>query len=371
MKSKFWLSAALLFLLSSFAQAQDSQRQFVLALPGGGFVGLKSETAWAAATASSSTPLQMIGEYSTRTFVDEQRVVHRLLLDAAGRYIFGYDIVIEPVLATKKFSIALKQLDARTANDLLAHDAGERPSRIATIPQATEAQLLDDGDSFALDLLVNQKSGVKIVDFVRVSFDRAILGDDNPKVVPRDFTPDAVALTVTDFRLLIDGNLVAKGKPGTTFSGGLIWCYVEGQGRFIFSLVAREDYQFQKVGIIRDNRIEFSVKGKHYEWLSSVPIIPGGGTWNLWMLHDPTYLPFGSSEIDKQEKGRLEKWNDSIKAAEAKIAKPRNSITNGYQKKPTIQNAEAAANGATDQQTGKRFRVMVGAADRIENLLPK
>ena len=145
--------------------------------------------------------------------------------------------------------------------------------------------------------------------------------NDNPRNLPRDFTLDAVPLRVIDFRLLVDGNLVAAGKPGTIFTGALIWCYVEGQGRFIFSLVPREGYQFQKVGIIEDKRIEFSVKDKHFEWLSSEPILPSGGSWNLWVLHDPTYLPVGTQPVSNQEKSRLDKLNDSIKAAQDKAAR--------------------------------------------------
>jgi len=47
-----------------------------------------------------------------------------------------------------------------------------------------------------------------------------------------------------DMQGLVDGNLVLKGKPKTDFAGTLLWCYVENAGRFIFSLVPRQGYQF-------------------------------------------------------------------------------------------------------------------------------
>ena len=144
---------------------------------------------------------------------------------------------------------------------------------------------------------------------------------------------EAVALRVVDFRLLVDGSLMGAGKPGTDFHGALIWCYLEGHGRFIFSLVPREGYQFQKVGIITDNRIEFSLKGKRFEWFSSAPILPSGGTWNLWVLHDPGYLPFGTQQVAKEEKSKLEKLDDSIKSAETKIAQIREPKPAGFSKK--------------------------------------
>lgn len=368
MRTKGLMIAVLLFSLTSLAAAQESaRRNVVVTLTDGGFVAFKSETAWAGgsgvAGSTGKTPLIPQGEFRAEAFVDENRVIHRMLADAAGNYVFGYDVLIEAVPASKTFTIAVGPLDPQVENKLQSNSSTLPHTSIATLPQAAEPQILDDGDSFALDLLVNQKTGVKIVDLVKVSFDRSNLWDDNPRSLPRDFTLDAVPLRVIDFRLLVDGNLVAAGKPGTKFSGALIWCYVEGAGRFIFSLVPREGFQFQKVGIVADNRIEFSLKGKHYEWLSSEPFLPSGGSWNLWMLHDPTYSPFGTQEVG--EKGRVGKLEESIKALEKKAARMRDPATQTFQKQAPVEKVEAPL------PPPKRFRVMVGAADRMENLLPK
>ena len=371
MTSKGLMIAVLLLLLWLLAAAQEgTRRNVVVPLADGGFVAFKSETAWSgtggsmASTAAGSQIPQ--GGFRSQAFVDDNRVIHRVLADAAGKYVFGYDLLIEAVPVSRTFTIAVAPLDSQIENKLLAEGSKEQPARIATLPQAGEPEILDDGDSFALDLLVNQKTGVKIVDLVKVSFDRSNLWDDNPRNLPRDFTLDAVPLRVIDFRLLVDGNLLAAGKPGTKFTGALIWCYVEGQGRFIFSLVPREGYQFQKVGIIEDKRIEFTVKGKHYEWLSSEPILASGGSWNLWMLHDPTYLPFGSQAVSKEEKSRLDKMDDSIKAFEDKVAKMRAPApTSAFGKRTEAPKPDSV------QPPPKHFKVMVGAADRIENLWPK
>ena len=368
MTTKGLMIAVLLFSLWSLAAGQEgTRRNVVVPLADGGFVAFKSETAWSRGGIGTAAGSQItLGEFKAQAFVDDNRVIHRVLSDAAGKYVFGYDLLIEAVPASKTFTIAVAPLDSLVENKLLAGGSKVQPARIATLPQAGEPEILDDGDSFALDLLVNQKTGVKIVDLVKVSFDRSNLWDDNPRNLPRDFTLDAVPLRVIDFRLLVDGNLLAAGKPGTKFTGSLIWCYVEGQGRFIFSLVPREGYQFQKVGVIEDRRIEFTVKGRHYEWLSSEPILPSGGPWNLWMLHDPTYVPFGAQEVSKEEKSRLDKMDDSIKAFEDKVAKMRDPApTSSFRKGTEARKPDAV------QPPPKRFKVMVGAADRIENLWPK
>ena len=369
MTCKGLMIVALLLVLTSPATAQQAGRNVIVPVGDGGFVAFKSETAWTSRpgiTAFSKAGSQIPqGEFRAQAIVDDKGVIHRILADAAGRYVFGYDLVIEAVPVSKTFTIAVAPLDSQTENKLLTDHTSPQPASIATLSQAAEPQILDDGDSFALDLLVNQKTGVKIVDLVKVSFDRSELWDENPRGLPRDFTLDAVPLRVNDYRLLVDGNLVAAGKPGTNFSGALIWCYVEGQGRFIFSLVPRAGYQFQKVGIIEDKRIEFTVKGKHFEWLSSEPILPTGGSWNLWMLHDPTYLPFGSQEVNRKEKNPFEKLDDSIKAANEKAARIRDPLPSTYRRQTEARKTDDG------QPSLKRFRVMVGAADRMENLWPK
>jgi hypothetical protein len=368
MKSKVRILAILLLFVPSLAAAQeDTKRHQVVSLVEGGFVAFKSEIAPAGPINASAVVREMQGEFKTRAFVDENHLIHRMLLDSSGRYIFGYDVIIEGVPASKMFNIAVAPLDTETEKRLLASSVDRQPLHIATLPESAEPHILDDGDSIALDLLVNQKTGLKIVDIVKVSFDRANFWEDKPLTLPRDFTLEAVALRMVDFRLSIDGNLVSAGKPGTDFNGALIWCYVEGYGRLIFSLVPREGYQFHKVGIIADNKIEFTLKGKRFEWFSSAPILPSGGSWNLWVLHDPKYTPFGVVEIFQPEKSRLDKLDDSIKAVAEKVAKIGDPTAVGFVKKPEEQKADPQV----EQSSAKRFRVMVGAADRMENLLPK
>lgn len=363
MRNKGWILFVVLILLSSPAAAQqDASRNLVVPLADGGFVAFKSESA-AFRTPKSSTAIQkFLREFVAQAFVDENRVIHRVLVDAKGKYLFGYDLIIEPVPASKTFTIGVGPLNSQIEKKLMASNGDNPPLPIATLPQLAEPQILDDGDSFALDLLVNQKTGVKIVDRVKVSFDRSNLWDESPRAIPRDFTLDAVALKVRDYRLSVDGNTVAEGKHGKNVAGALIWCYIEGSGRFIFSLAPREGYEFQKVGIIADKKIEFTIKGKHYEWVSSEPILPSGGTWNLWVLHDPTYQPFGSQQANKHEKSKLEKWDDSIKAAQEKATRIGDPAPNTFRKEVPVRSSDAPL---------QHFRVMVGAADRIENLWPK
>src|SRR6185503_6899545 len=112
----------------------------------------------------------------------------------------------------------------------------------ATFPKSTAPQTLDDGDAVSLELLVNRESGVKIVDVVKVTFDRSTLREKYLETAPKDFTLDAVALSVKSYELRIDGTLIGKSKSKLGCAGSLLWLYIPDRGRFIFSLVPRDGY---------------------------------------------------------------------------------------------------------------------------------
>ena len=371
MRSKGLTIALCLLAWAGMASAQEAaKRQLIVPLAEGGFVSFKSETSWTDAKKASTELQRGLAVLSSQAVMDDKHIIHRVLEDDAGRFIFGYDLLVSANPTAKQFKIEVRPLDRQFESKLRAEKSNGaepgQPDLASTFPKSTEPQTLDDGDAFSLDLLVNQSTGVKIVDVVRVTFDRGNLRDINPRMMPRDFTPDAVELAMKDYRLLIDGNAIAAGKSANGCAGALLWFYVQDRGRFIFSLVPRTGYDFQKVGIIDENRIEFTVDGHRYEWLSSSPILPGGGTWNLWVLHDPQYAPiFGSDPALPEKKSVWQKVDDAVNASQTSSAGSR------IQKQTTLQVRTPAQTAQTAPPPIKRPRVMVGGADRIENLWPK
>lgn len=349
------------------ATAQEmAKRQLIVPLVEGGFVAFKSETSWTDTKKVSPEVQRVPAVLGSLALPDDNQVIHRVLSDTAGRFIFGYDLWVAPNPDSRQFKIVVRPLDPHYESKLRAGNPSDgkppQSETISTFPKSTESQTLNDGDAFSLDLLVNQRSGVKIVDVVRVAFDRSKLWDNNPRTRPRDFTLDSVELAVKDYRLLVDGNVVSVGKSTSAYAGTLLWFYVQERGRFIFSLVPRAGYEFQKVGIIEDNRIEFTVNGNHYEWLSSSPILQPGGTWNLWVLHDSKYTPlFGSEAAPVKKKDVFEKLDAAVNTAKENAARLRS------QKQSTLSNRRDASRA----QATEPPRVMVGGADRIENLWPR
>ena len=358
MRNKFWL---LLLLINCFAVAATAQnpakRQLVMQVSNGGFVAFRSETPGARTVPDSNSLAALL--YS-QAFAGGDHIIHRVLTDAQKNVVFGYDLWVSADPITKKFSVAVLPADEAFRRTFLKDFTPSRPNGpFATFPKSTTPQTLDDGDAVSLELLVNSESGVRIVDVVSVTFNRSTLRESQPESVPKDFTLDAVALAVKGYSLSINGTLVTKSKSSIGCTGALLWLYVPERGRFIFSLVPREGYDFAKVAVLDGNRIEFSLNGERYEWLSSDSILPNGGTWNLWVLHDTNYTPlFGANDSPPRTTSKgpnvFEKIEGALanRGAEVTFALPGRS-------------------SSTKSTTIAPLRVMVGGADSMEHLLPK
>jgi hypothetical protein len=346
MRSKIWILLLCIQAFAFTAAAQNpAKRQLILQLANGGFVAFRSEMPGNSSTSSLAASLY------AEAFAGENRIIHRVLTDAQQNVVFGYDLRITADPITKKFSVAVLPADEAFRRTFLK-------GGFATFPKSTTPQTLDDGDAVSLELLVNQKSGAKIIDVVSVAFDRTRLRENHIESLPKDFTLDAVALGVKNYSLLLNGNEVSKSKSSIGCTGALLWLYIPERGRFIFSLVPREGYDFAKIAVLDENRIAFTIGDEHYEWVSSDSILPNGGTWNLWVLRDTNYTPLFSAE-DSQPRP-APKTPNIFERIEGALNNQGATLTIGM---PT--------SGRTKTTVVGPQRVMVGGADNMENLLPK
>ncbi len=357
MRSKIWALLICLHCLAFAAAAQSpAKRQLVLPVATGGFVAFRSETSGPANEQLKNNPLSAL--LFSQAFAGENRVIHRVLTDSERHVVFAYDLAINSDPETKKFRLAVLPADEAFRRSFLKDSAPLRAHEgFATFPKSTSPQTLDDGDAVSLELLVNRESGVKIIDVVKVTFDRSTLRE-TLEVAPKDFSLEAVSLAMKGYELAIEGNVVATSKSKIGCAGSLLWIYIPDRGRFIFSLVPREGYAFQKIGLLDDNRIEFEFNDEFYEWISGDSILPNGGTWNLWVLHDPDYTTFLGTRTPvlknvQKSPNMLEKLEDKLLTRQG-ITLLRTTLP-GRQK-----------NSVDAPQ-----RVMVGGADSMDHLLPK
>jgi hypothetical protein len=353
----------LLFTIAAGTRPAHAQDSLVVSLPQGGFVSFINRSEWIDLRQAIRLR-QLPAPLGAQALSETNQTIHRILRDRDGRFVFGYDLWISGDRTTKQFKIAIRPLDSRLAESLRPGGLPAAES-LTTFPKSTEPQTLNDGSEFSVDLLMNKNAGVKFIDMVKVSFDRASLGDGNPARPARDFSADAVAMEMKDYSLFVNDELITTGKSKTGSSGALLWLYLPQRGRFIFSLVPRTDYAFEKVGTVSGNKIEFSMRGNHIEWLSSAPILREEGIWNLWVLADPKYLPLMGADIapPPQEKGTLEKLDDKVKKVKTLIDAPPVDV----QMPKSLQRIILERM----EKNMARDRVWFGAADRIENLLPR
>jgi len=215
-----------------------------------------------------------------------------LINESTGVYV-GYALQVERLENSTKLRISVKPLSEKTTRRLneslwskrFAEKWPDRQGHDPTpLPRYPEPMIIDMSDVVELTLWINPENGAQIGDRLRFEMDQPI--------PLRDFTLDEVVLKLTDYRLLINGEVRSGDKP---LLGGFVaplpWFSVPGRGRYIFSIQPHEGYDFQKIGVIDENRISFTHGGDKYEWVSSLPIINQRGKWNLWVLHDPNFEP--------------------------------------------------------------------------------
>jgi hypothetical protein len=274
-------------------------------------------------------------------------VVHRMLYDrdASGVH-FGYDIWVERIEGSNKFRVTIKPLSQEYKHNMRRDSRVHFPEHIASPdPHFPDPLTVEDGDTLTIDVLVNHTTGEKIGDVIKISSKPLNV---RPRVKAsrpaRDFTIADFELKVLGSKIMVNGELEGGNGAGGGCAGSIIWFYLPNRGRFIVSLVPRPGYDFQKIATIEDNKILFSIGGDRYEWLSTSPIVGDGGSWNLWVLHDPDYQP-----------------SDIFRTEENPTPERRAEIMAHFELK-TEEELE---------QFLKRKRHVIGAADAVEYILKK
>jgi hypothetical protein len=157
------------------------------------------------------------------------------------------------------------------------------------------------GEVLALDLLTNNTTGQKIVDYVYVvgppikpSAD-AWHGDFIYETgAPRDFRVDDAALEIRLPEVSVNGNLGTSAPTAVVEYGVAVWFFLPSYGRFILTLAPHPDLGFRSAGEIRGSTLTFSSANDTFNIVSRGRIAPGSGPFNLYVLRQPDWQPPGS-----------------------------------------------------------------------------
>ena len=338
------------------AAAQDAKSRLIVPMQSGAFVRIRTEADAQWAGDATSNLIEAEGK---------PNLLHRVFVDSNNELFFGYELLVERAAEARYFWVTVRALSDEYLRELLERPSsrGRRlhPGYNATAFPAAP-QFLRDGDTFALDVFRNPRTGAKIVDVIQVSLKdpglRQQAASDQP---PRDFAPEDVQLKVSDYKLKVNGETVYRSTGGC--AGALVWFSLGDRGRFVFSLVERPGYEFKKVGSVRHNTVEFEWGGDRYEWESSLPVVGTGGNWNVWVLHDPDYKLdlFGrpAAPPGADDKTFAQQTDEAVR----RMKRARTQADYG--------SSNTADTAAPPPQKARRVRVVIGSADGVENLFPR
>jgi GWxTD domain-containing protein len=301
----------------------------------------------------------------------ESNTIRRVFIDSGGSLYFGYALVVEPLSYGKQFRVSVRPLSAEDEQELRARKSFQNRQmhpnyNSAALSRSAAPQTIADGDTFALDVLVNPKTGDKITDYVTVSVNEARLRETSSvERAPRDFTLEDVMMKMINYQLFINNELVAGGKRSGAAAGPIIWFHLPERGRFIFSLTPHPGYDFQRLGTIERNRMKFTLNNEQYEWVSDVPVVEAGGPWNLYVLYDPNYVPDSFFlGVHGPAKGENSASASGLAEVERKLRRPKSAGGAGFGKQPDSRKQD------DEPEKAPGARLIIGAASRVENLLP-
>ena len=210
---------------------------------------------------------------------------HRIISDPRQKRYFGYDFRVDAHDGTYQMRIQPLNL---TPEEMRAIHLEETWTKLS-LPQYPAIPAARVGDTVALEVLADTVTGRKVVD--SLSFVRSTTNGP----APRDFALNDAELEVVSPRILINGSLVGSstGSRGG-LSGPNLWFYVPGHGRYVMSLVPKQQYGFgnpERVGQVTGSVITFQEAGVEYQVASDRRIAPGTGLYNVYVSHNALWRP--------------------------------------------------------------------------------
>ena len=223
--------------------------------------------------------------------------------NAVNRYVhgpnrtFGYDLEVE-LLGGGQFRLTFKPLSSW---EKINSGGGQPLPPLVALPAYPPPQILRDGETLAVDVMTNPKTGQKIVDRIEVS-SRPFTVETQAEE-PRDFQLDDVSINLTKPAVFVNGRKVDEW--GGAIAGPVVWFSPPGHGRILLTLRPRQGYDFHKAGEIRDDRVVLRLGDDEIEIRTSSPVL-GHGLWNVYRLEDLSAGRSTGSGVGFGAAGRVE-----------------------------------------------------------------
>jgi hypothetical protein len=190
----------------------------------------------------------------------EKATIHRFVRDNFRNLYLTYTLTFEPIPKTDTFRVTF------------ADSAVPSP-----VPQ-----ILRDGETIALTLAADARTGRRLTDYIRVG--TGVM--HSRTAVSRDVYAEDAELTLAQPRLRTNGVEQKAERPAGKVSAPVVWVDIPGQGRYDLSFKPRADQGFERAGEVAENSLVFSLGGNIFRIDCADRIATGSGTYNIYARRD-------------------------------------------------------------------------------------
>jgi hypothetical protein len=235
---------------------------------------------------------------------DKTGNIFRVMIDRMTRTYFGYEVRVEPLAQRNDFRMTFHPLDLSpkvlesihidNPSTWTKRDVGAAAAR-PMYPVRDAPDVVHTLDVIAVDLLANQDTRQKIVDYVVLQWPNRSWSFDMPIRRGFDYAPgNARDFRLEDVRLALAAPVVSvndriEGNSRQEEAGTRILVYVQNHGLYRLSLVPQPGYR--KAGAVRGTSLTFTSGADRFVIGSSSPIAPGNGPFNLYVMEEPGWKP--------------------------------------------------------------------------------
>ncbi len=233
--------------------------------------------------------------------------IMRALRLADGRAIV-YKLLVKPLEGGARFEVTLQAHEPTPAQ---SESWKINPARVERgfLSKYTQPLIISDGDTLALDVLVDPRTNAKITDLYLISTGSPITrrAPEKVKAEARELTLDDLSLSVTGYQVRRNGTTVYSNGGGA--SARFIFLDVPAVGRVWFTVTTPPPGSgFERAAVVNDKQLIFTIGDAQYEWNSKERILPAEGSFYVWMLHDANYSTPSLKMPPEMLKEVGEKW---------------------------------------------------------------
>jgi hypothetical protein len=187
--------------------------------------------------------------------------IHRFVRDNFRNLYLTYTVTFEPIAGTDTFRVAFSD---------------------SAVPYPVP-QILRDGETIALTLAADARTGRRLMDYIRVG----TAGMHSRAAVSRDAYAEDAELTIAQPRLRTNGVEQKAASPSATVSAPVVRVDIPGQGRYLLSFKPRADQGFERAGEVAENSLVFSYAGNIFRMDCADRIATGSAAYNIYVRKEP------------------------------------------------------------------------------------